>query len=149
MVAWEPCTTAFPQGFTALRLEANRLSWLASERMAHVGSEAQRACTGNAGQLLCRALRLAPACYRQFSLAAQPRKGPRMQLEIRDNLLDEPGGYGHEYSATDFDSVAGLAAAMGQFAPGEGLSVQLSPDASCVIVRRIGVELPGGAAEVQ
>ena len=123
------------------------MSWFAKERMAHVGSEAQRSCTGNAGQLLCRALCLAPACYPQFSLAAL--KGPRMQLEIRDNLLDEPGGYGHEYSATDFDSVAGLAAAMGPFAAGEGLCVQLSPDASCVIVRRIGVELPGGAAEVQ
>ena len=117
------------------------------ERMAHVDSEAQRSCTGNAGQLLCRALRLAPAGYRQFSLAA--RKGPRMRLKVMHNLLNELGVYAHEYSATDFDSVAVLAAAMGQFAAGEGLSVQLSPDASCVILRRIGVELPGGAAEVQ
>lgn len=59
------------------------------------------------------------------------------------------GSYGHEHSDKYYNSVAGLAAAMGRFAAVEGLSVQLSPDASCVIVRRNVGELPGGAADAQ
>ncbi len=95
MVAGEHCATTFPQGFTALRLETNRLICTATKRLAHVGSGAQRSCTGNAVHLLCRALRLAPACYRQFAFAAYPREGPRRcrqtQLNIIGNLRDEPG----------------------------------------------------------
>ncbi len=80
MVAWEGCTTALPQGFTALRLETICLTCYTGKRLAHVGSEAQRSCTSNAVHLLCRALRLAPACYRQFSIAALPQTGRRCHV---------------------------------------------------------------------
>ncbi len=152
MVAWESCATAFPRAFTALRLEANWLWCMVSKRLAHDGSGAQRSCTGDAVHLLCRALRLAPVCYRQFSFAAHLLDGRRNKLRVMGILLnndeDEPGSHGHTYLRREFGSVADLAAAMGQFAGIEGLSVQLSLDACCIVVHRSGDELSGGAAEI-
>ena len=148
VVARDGGTTALPQGFTALRMQATRLICRVTKRLAHVGSEPQRFCTGNAVHLLCRALRLAPTCYRHFSLAAHPRERPCTRLRLVGVLKtagDEPGSNTNTYLHDDFGSSAGLTAAMGQFAAVEGLSVQLSLDASCVIVRRAA----GGAAEVQ
>ncbi len=136
MVAGERCTTIFPQGFTALRLEALRQLRLATGRLAHVGPP--RSCTGNAGHVLCRALRLAPACYREFSFTADALGGSRTVLRVSGDLFDEPGLHYHDSSDWNivFNNAANLATAMGQFAAVEGLNVQLSPDASSVIVRR-------------
>ncbi len=136
VVAWEGCTAALPRGFAALHLETSGLSCMVRKRLAHLVSEAQSTRTVDAVHLLCRALRLAPACYRHFLLSAPPLEGPRTQLKVMGTLLGEPGSLTHTYVREEFDSAADLAAAMGQFASVEGLNVQLSPDASCVIVRR-------------
>ena len=149
LVAWEGCTTALPQGFTALHLETSGLSCIVAKRLAYLVSEAQSTCTIDAVHLLCRALRLAPACYRRFSLSAHPLEGPRTQLKVMGTLLAEPGSLTHTYVREEFDGVAGLAAAMGDFAGVEGLNVQLSQDGSCIIVRRSGNEQSGVAAGVQ
>ena len=140
VVAWDGGTTELPQGFSTLRLEATRLICGVTKQLAQVGSEPQRFCTGDAAHLLCRALRLAPTCYRHFSLAARPLDGSPTQLKVMGiswNIAgEEPDSDTDIHVLEDFGSVAGLAAAMGQFAAVEGLSVQLSPDASCILVRR-------------
>jgi len=139
VVAWDGGITALPHGFAALRLEATRLiRCTVTELLAQGGSKPQRFCTGNPAHLLCRALCLAPACYRHFSLAVHPLDGSPTQLKVEGTVwvIAEPGSDPANFTSEDFDSVACLAAAMGQFAAVEGLNVQLSPDASCVIVRR-------------
>ncbi len=146
VVAWDGGTTALPHGFAALRLEALRLICTVTKRLAHIGSEPQRFCTGDAVHLLCRALRLAPTCYRQFSLAAHPLGGPRAQLKVMGIFLktagDNPGSDTDIHLPEEFGRFAvlelelELAATMRYFAAVEGLSVHLSRDASCVLVRR-------------
>ncbi len=151
MLAWEACTTQLPLGFTALRLESSCLFCSAEEGLAHAGTQAQRACTGNAVHLLCRALRLAPASYRRFSLAADE---PNAQLtvtggvSVTDHDGDEPGAASASHAALQFGSIADLAVAMGQFAAAEGLEVQLLLGESCMLVRRSGDLVPGDGAVV-
>jgi len=150
IVAWEDCVTDLPQGFTALRLETNWLCCSAEEGLADVGTEAQRACTGHAVHLLCRALGLAPPSYRSFFLMAADRHA---QLTVTGGVsLDDEDVSGPDYdrdAAAHFGSVAGLAAAMRQYADAEGLSARLSADEQSVVVRRNDKQSLGGAADVQ
>ncbi len=88
--------------------------------------------------LLCRALRLAPACYRRFELAANK---PHAQVGVMGTLWatdDNESGSdtGVDIVGTEFDC-ADLATAMGQFAAVESLSVQLSQDAPYMPLERV------------
>ena len=145
MLGWKGPGTNFSLDFAALRVETNVLRISAKVLVPRAGPladcvDAQRACAEPAVQLLCRALRLAPKNYRRFELAPDPDK-PLMigvYLKLRCGLQEtEP-----DIESAVFHDIAGLAAAMQQFAAGEELSVALSPDWQTVIVRRAGTELP-------
>ena len=94
---------------------------------------------GDAVHLLCRALHLAPAQYRQFVLAPDRL---RAHVEVMGFMLVADGEYrGVDHSSTvkaDFSCVADLAVRMQQFADLQGLSVPLPRDECSIIVRRTG-----------
>ena len=80
LLAWRGEGTSLPLGFAALRMETFALRCVAMEA---VDSEARRRCTKDPVQLLCRALRMAPTCYRQFELVACQ---PDSALQITGNI---------------------------------------------------------------
>ena len=93
--------------------------------------------------LLCRALRLAPACYRHILLAAA---NPRAQLTVTGGVIlsedheHAPGQVDYARDeAAHFSSAVDLAAAMRQFANAEGLSVHLSADEGSIMISRPAV----------
>ncbi len=139
MLAWEGHGTTLPAGFAALRLDTNLLRLWVTERQppAGPGSEALRDSTEPA-QLLCRALRLAPACYRGFELAADQLNEPLKVFGHVSLPCGDPGSYAWHAATADYHSIAELAAALQRFASAESVSVQLSPDEQSVIMRRSG-----------
>ncbi len=136
LLAWEGRGTVLPLGFAALRMRTNDLLCTAVEILPdHVGPEVERAATADAVQLLCRALRLAPLCYRRIELmAAQPHKPLTITGETR--LLSATGGNIYCDRAVEWQSIAGLAAAMRRFEAAEGVSVCMTRDEQCIIVHR-------------
>ena len=139
MHTWEGRGTKLPLGFSALRMEANYLHCWATERRPYPGHAAETRCLTKPVHLLCRALRMAPACYRCFELAAAYTERP---LDIAGDSTVYAGDARRRYreDSAVFDSIAGLAAAMQLVAPAEGLSVLLSPDERTIIVHRISDE---------
>jgi len=135
MLAWEGPGTRLPLGFTALRIEANDLWCTTKQTLPHdAGPEAEaRACTTDSVQLLCRALRLAPACYRRFELAVQQ---PHEPISIGKETRLMNGDDGPDHKPTKFQSIAAVAAAMRQFEAAEGVSVCLMPDERSVVIVR-------------
>ena len=139
MMGWQGRGTSLPAGFASLRAEVNTLQCSADVRLPGAGPVAQTLCGESALQLLCRALRLAPACYRRFELAAAQPAADNKQLRVLgDMTLTRGHGSADHRSLADaaFDSVAALGAAMAESAADEGLSVQLSPDEQSIVVRR-------------
>jgi len=137
MPAWEGRGTNLPAGFATLRMETNLLRVWVTERQppAGPGSEALRDSTDPA-QLLCRALRLAPACYRGFELAADQLDKPLEVLGHVSLPCGDAGSYAWHAATAEYHSIAELAAALQRFASAESVSVQLSPDEQSVIMRR-------------
>ncbi len=148
VLAFEGYGPTLPLGFAAIRMETNRLSCHATEQQpqARAGPEAARRSIDPV-QLLCSALRLAPACYRRFELAFGYANEP---LHVFGCVILTCWNATMSWTATaTFESIAKLAAAMQRSASAESLSVHLSPDVQSIIVRRVEGELPGGAAAVQ
>ena len=137
MLAWAGRGTSLPVGFAALRLETNWLHCYAEEMMPYTEAEAEAFGSRDPVQLLCRALRLAPACYRRFELTARHPDAP---LEIASAVLCI---YGSDQRKSDggkaakFGSVAELAVSMRQHAAAEGLTVQYLPDDRSIVVCRL------------
>jgi len=140
LVDWEGDGTALQWGFATLRMETNRVQWRATERLATLGQWAIGQYTTDPAELLCRALRLAPACYRHFELTAA---APETPLELSSAVLlvwaAEPETTTHDRVAS-FDSVGELAAELRRCAQAEGLSVQLSQDERTVVLSRDRIE---------
>ena len=150
MLAQQGQCTDIPDGFSVFRLETNNLICSAKVLLPPTAADAQQAWKGDAVQLLCRALRLAPACYCRFELAPSSFMGDAMaEIEGEVQLISGSQRSWHIPSTAFFEDFAEFAAAMQRVAVGEGLSVQLSQNQRSIIVRRISNELPGGAAAVQ
>ncbi len=148
MLAWGGIGTGLHPDFVALRLEINCLRLMAVEKPPPgVSAAAHRQCTDPV-HVLCRALRLAPATYRRFELAAAQ---PHAKLQIEAFVSHHYDGcrdFRNRGRTARFDSVTQLAAAMQRFAAAEGLAVQLSADQLDVVVRRADAP-PADAVEVR
>ena len=151
-MAWEgqSIATHLPEGFAVFRAETNHLQCSAEVMLPSNARDAERDWTGDSVQLLCRALRLAPPCYRRVELAASCPDDTVIMIEGGVMLYRE----GRERSwrtapPAVFVDIPGLASAMQRYAAVERLIVQTSPDQHSVIVRRISNELLGSAAAVQ
>ena len=143
MISWTGRGTRLPLGFETLRMETNWLHCQANEQLLpHAGADdLQHPRTKDSVELLCRALQLAPACYRRFELATpQPDEPLILESEIILKCGDEQEK--HAGDAVGFVSVAGLAAAMRRFAAAESLRVLMSSDERSVIVHRISDHNP-------
>ena len=120
------------RGFATLRLQTNRLQGRTEEQQCQSGHR-----TTDPVQLLCRMLRMAPACYRRFELAARRLDAP---LQIQASILVVGGDWSHERlfrsKIVSCDGVAELAAAMRPCAQTEGLTVSVAPDEQSVILCR-------------
>ena len=143
MLAWAGRGTSLPAGFAALRMETNWLQCHAEETMPHGELVPKTFRAQHPVQLLCRALRLAPACYRRFELTA---RHPDTPLEITSGIVSVYvyGNNEHKASgggAAKFGSVAKLAVAMRRFANAEGLIVQYLPDDQSIVVRSSQAEV--------
>lgn len=141
MVSWEGTGTELTHGFATLRMQTNHLQCCALE------SVHGETYTTDPVQVLCRAMRLAPACYRCFKMEAMQAHSS-LQVEAEVTVVfcpdDEDGNSCDDYDtegADDdgirrlhrelvsvFDSIAELAAAMQQCTAAEGLRVSLSRD---------------------
>jgi len=138
MLAWEGDGTELPPGFAVLRLETNALSCSAEERLQHARDKTKS--SRDPVQLLCRALRLAPRCYRRLELAPQ---FPDKPLVIRGDLLllcagTKPFPRRDRDREATFANIAELAAAMQGFDAAEAINVCLTPDEQTIIVVRDG-----------
>ena len=153
MLAWEGGGTLLPLGFTTLRIQAKRLQCWARIRLPAAGRAAAERCIDDPVHLLCRALRMAPPCYRQFELVAgQDNLPPRIAGGGWVYIGDDKTMHGEDVA--QFDSMTQCAAAMRRFAAAEGLSVHVPPDERSIIVRRVATEtsgdgLSGGSGHVQ
>ena len=149
MLAWGDNGTRLPEGCAALRLETNWVRLLTVEQLASAEPNPDRLPCTNPAQMLCRALRMAPASYRRFEIAVA---WPDARLEVeaavfrhwdhRDDQKDRRG------TVASFSSAAELAAAMQQYATAERLTVHLSADQQDIIVRRAVVP-PADAVDVR
>ena len=136
LLAWEGRGTTLPLGFSVLRIRTNDLLCTAVERLPdHVGPEAERPVTKDSAQLLCRALRLAPLCYRRVELMAAQLHEP-LTVAGETRLLCAAGDKTYCDRAAEWESIAALAAAMRRFEAAEGVSVCLARDEQCIIVHR-------------
>ena len=134
MPAWDGLGTPLPPGFAALRMETNWLRCHAMDEQpqAGPGPEATRRIA-DPGQLLCRALQLAPACYRRFELAAARLGQP---LEVSFELSCGGDKEASDGASATYASVAELTAAMQRFASAESVSVRLSSNEQTIIMHR-------------
>ena len=140
-MAWEGIGTKLPQGFTALRLHTNRLLFWAEEWTQCAGPWTP---FPEPAQLLCRALRLAPASYRCFELtpahAAAPLQTVAKMVRHHDgttvHLVTEAPMLTKK--AASFSGVVELAAVLERYAATEGLSARLSSDVRSVVIWRAG-----------
>jgi len=142
LLSWTCCRTFLPAGCAVLRLEANRLSCNAEDQLTPSGAPSQRPRTRNPVQLLCRALSLAPECYRRFEVTA---KSPDEPLQVDSSVL-LPSGVSETYPGMRFGTVAALAAAMGQFAAIERLSVHMSADERSIVVHKFNDQASSSCA---
>jgi len=145
MIAWE--FQSLPEGFAALRVETNHLKcWprveLPPEAPGARDDVWMRDWVVSPVQLLCRTLRLAPACYQCFELAvASPKK--HLTVSCGDGVSDSddrdmyPDNSDDDCVLPTFKSVVELAAAMRRFAVVERLRVDVWPDERTIIVRRL------------
>jgi len=96
------------RGFATLRLQSNRLQGRTEEQQCQSGH-----CTTDPVRLLCRMLRMAPACYRRFELAARCVDAP---LQIQASILVVGGDWSREKvfrsKMVSCDGAAELAAAL-------------------------------------
>ncbi len=135
-MAWEGHGTKLPRGFAGLRMRgASRLQLQAEERLPREPEEGGRSALEPA-QLLCRALRLAPACYRWFELAAAKPEAPLMLMAMTSLRWDDMRASGMRMAS--FSGVAELAAALRRFAAAEGLVVCGAPGEASILMRRAG-----------
>ena len=145
LVAWEGDGTSIHGDFAAVRMEIKHLSFEAQERLPLAASEAEalmRCCTDPV-QLLCRSLRITPASFHRFELAAA-EPGTPLQLEADVNVCWGPSDAGHHVRpnrTVSFASVAELASALQPCAAAEGVSVFLSPEGPFVGLRRDGAQV--------
>ena len=150
---WGGRETNLPLGFAVLRLQANSLWCYASVPFVAPSSRGHH--SDDAVQMLCRALRMAPACYRHIELVAADEE-QRLDLVGGHHVWFEDQAYLDSIEAeANFDSIAELAAAMRHIALAgvPELSVLLSSDERTIIVHRIeshacGTGLPGGIVNV-
>ncbi len=149
MLAWGDEGTRLPEDFAALRMEANWVRLLTLEQLPAAGSATDGPlCTGPV-QLLCRALRLAPASYRRFELsAARPDDGLDIEAAVFRDWDDRDIQQHRRGTPMSFGSAAELAAAMQQHAAAERLTVHLSADQQDIVVRR-AVAAPADAVDVR
>lgn len=73
MTTWEGDGTTLTRGFATLRMQTNGLHCSAEERAR------SKRYTTDPVQLLCRALRMTPACYRRFEVVAAH---PDLQMQV-------------------------------------------------------------------
>jgi len=149
MIAWEGRGTQLPPGFVALRMHTNSVRSWANEWYPDDFTKDRFTLTTNPAQLLCRALRLAPSCYRRFELRAAQ---PAVSLFVEANvwLKHSRGGCveRHTSPVASFETVAQFAAALQQCTDAEGVSVSLSPNERSVIIDRAWSAAPACAADV-
>ncbi len=139
MVAWEGDGTNVTWGFIAVRVETNRVQCLAEENPLDDGPGPHARHTTDPVQLLCRALRLAPACYRRLELVPDQSYMPfHVGGEVFYSWTDRDNAYDrlHDNAPASFDSVGELAAALQRCAAAEGLSVHCSTDERIVVLSR-------------
>jgi len=148
MLNWEGRGTRFPPGFTTMRIETNSLWCWATERTPQPGSAAAKRCMNSPVHLVCRALRMAPACYCRFELTA---KRQHLALQIFGGGIVHVGGRKtlHKDRSSTFGSISDLAAAMQQYAAAESLSVHVLPEERSIVVDRIVDASRGGASTAQ
>ena len=99
-------------------------------------------------QLMCRALRLTPACYSYFELSAANPHAP-VHIEARVSLSGWYSGPNSVEGAVSFDSIAELATAMSQFAVMEGLRMRMLPGARGIVLQRANAAMPATVPGVQ
>lgn len=141
MLDWAGRGTRLPPGFATARIETNRVGCWSLEPLPHTAQATEECCVANPVHLLCRALRMAPASYHRFELAAAQQSRP---LEIAGGGYVDVGEHetclSPSSNTATFDSIAGLAAAMRRFEAAEGLMVHVSPDEQTIFVRRVAAE---------
>ena len=143
------CGTNLPMGFTTLRVETNQLHCYATGRPQQAEpAEAQGLLDRNPVQLLCRALRLAPACYRRFELAARHPDAP-LQLSGAAVVVRTKQQPQRSRGDVTFGSAAELGAAMRQCAAAEGLAVHVLPDERGIAICRVDDAVPADTRHVQ
>ena len=146
MLALAARGTKVPSGFGTLHMETNYLYCNADVELPRAGPEADSLCSMQPVQLLCRALRWAPAGYRRFELMLQHANQPLKVAGgvITNHLWNEWDQASH--GSTDYGSLTELAAAMQPFAAAEELAVHVSSDLQSVLIRRVGDAMPADAA---
>ena len=143
-MAWRGTGTKLPPGFAALRMRTNWLHCWSNERVQPNGS-----LIAEPARLLCRALWLAPACYRCFELRPAV---PAQVLHLRATVcqhMDEHHQSPDQHRADGSFTFGDLAAAMKRCGGAEGVVVVPSPDPLCIVVRRASTETQAIAADVQ
>ncbi len=134
MVAWDGRTVAWgtismlARGFAVVRMRTNRVEIREEEWLLPGGWAANEVCTTEPVRLLCRALRMAPPCYRRLEWAAAAADAP-LQVKVRGNTAS-------------FSSIAELAAAVRLGAAEENIDVYLPPDEGSIVMSRAHAELP-------
>ena len=125
-----------PWGFAGLRIRAARLRLKAEEWLPHEPEEG--GSTGpEPAQLLCRALRLAPASYQWFELAAVKPGAPLTLLAMMRMSWEEGWAFLDNQTAI-YVSAAELVAALQRFAAAEGVEVCASADKGTILLTRAG-----------
>ncbi len=145
MLNWEGRGTVFPPGFTTMRIETTSLLCWATERTPQPVPVAAGRCMKNPVHLLCRALRMAPACYCRFELTA---KRQHLALHIFGGGIIHAGDRKnlHKDRSVKFDSIADLAVAMLRYAAAESLRVRVLPDGQSIVIDRTDNAALGGAS---
>ena len=143
MVAWEGDGTDITWGFAAIRVETGRMQCIAEEQPLDDQPGACTRQTTDPVQLLCRALRLAPACYRRLELKPDKWDMPFcIGGEMYYDWMDRDNAYDRLYANTpaSFDSISELAAALQRCAAAEGLTVHCRLDELIVVLSRNSAE---------
>ena len=137
MLAWDARGTRLPLGFTALRMQTNWLQCWAVARLPHTEPAAEGRCLNHPVHLLCRALRMAPACYRRFELAAAEHDA-KVHILGGGTIHMDGKERTHRGTATTCRNLSKLASEMRRYAAAEGLSVHVLPDGCSIVVHRVG-----------
>ena len=142
---WEGHGTDLPLGFSAVRMETNRLECYVNEWLPYHDVRPGELDIKDPVRTLCRALRLAPACYRSFEIAPYNNASDELHVPLQikgcGHLTHLDGQWTTRWSTADFDSIVDLAAVMQRFAAAECLDVRVSLATQSIIVRRSGDEL--------